>query len=328
MELLGGRKTHIDFIGKRKIAFTFSAILALLGLAAFAAIALGRANLGIDFAGGVAVQVDFEKPVGLAEAREALDQAGFPAAELQSFEGGSKLLVRVKGSDMPLGEIADRVIGALRTRVAGNPLTVDSTSAIGPTVGKALQRDALVAIAVSMMMIVLYIAVRFQFRFGVAATIATFHDVLAVLGVFWLLGKEANLLLVVALLTIAGYSLTDTVVVFDRIRETLARGGRRPLGEVINVSINEVLSRTVVTSLTTFLASISLLIWGGEVLRDFALALSLGILVGTYSSIFVASPILFVWGLPGVRPAPAPGPAARAAEAGARAAAREGMQGR
>ncbi len=327
MELLGGRKTHIDFIGKRRIAFTLSAVLCFLGLAAFAAIGLGRANLGIDFAGGVAVQVNFEKPVGLAEAREALDRAGFPAAELQGFEGGSKLLVRVKGSDMPLGEIAERVIGALRTRFVGNLLAVDSTSAIGPTVGKALQRDALVAIAVSMVMIVIYIAVRFQFRFGVAATIATFHDVLAVLGVFWLLGKEVNLLLVVALLTIAGYSLTDTVVVFDRIRETLARGGRRPLGEVINVSINEVLSRTVVTSLTTFLASISLLIWGGEVLRDFALALSLGILVGTYSSIFVASPILFIWGLPGVRPAPAPGTAARA-EAEARAAAREGMRGR
>jgi preprotein translocase subunit SecF len=328
VELLGGRKTHIDFIGKRKIAFTFSAILSMLGLAAFAAIALGQANLGIEFVGGVAVQVDFEKPVGLAEAREALDQAGFPAADLQSFEGGSKLLVRVKGSDVPLGEIADRVIAALRARFAGNSLTVDSASAIGPTVGRALQKDALIAIAISLVAIVIYIAVRFQFRFGVAATIATLHDVLAVLGIFWLLGREINLLLVVALLTLAGYSLSDTVVVFDRIRETLARAARRPLGEVINMSINDVLSRTMVTGLTTLLASISLFVWGGEVLRDFSLALTIGIVIGTYSSIFVASPILFVWGLPGVRPAPAPGPAARAAEAGARAAAREGMQGR
>ncbi len=328
MELLGGRKTHIDFIGKRYAAFGLSAVLCLLGLAAFVAIALGRANLGIDFVGGVAVQVDFARPVPLAAAREAVVGAGLADAELQTVEGSSKLLVRVKGSELPLNEIADRVVAGLRARFADNPLTVESTSTIGPTVGKALRRNALVAIAISMIAIVVYIAVRFQLRFGVAATIATFHDVLAVLGLFWLLGKEINLLLVVALLTIAGYSLSDTVVVFDRIRETLARGGRRPLGEVINVSINEVLSRTIITALTTFFASVSLLIWGGEVLRDFALALSLGIVVGTYSSIFVASPILYVWGLPGVRSAPAPEPVPRTAEAGTKAPVRQGARSR
>src|SRR5690606_35987245 len=139
----------------------------------------------------------------------------------------TKLIIRVKRSEVPLDETADRIIEALRAGLPGNALTVESTSTIGPTVGQALRRDALVAIALSLVGIVLYIAVRFQFRFGVAATLGTIHTVLAVLGVFFLLGKEINLLLVVALLTVAGYSLSDTVVVFDRIRETLARGGRR-----------------------------------------------------------------------------------------------------
>ena len=321
MELLGGRTPHIDFMGMRRVAFALSAALCLLGLVAFAAIALGRANLGIDFVGGVAVQVGFERAVPLDEARAALGQAGFPAAELQSFEGSTKLLVRVKGSEVPLNETADRIVAALKTRFADNALTVESSSTIGPTVGAALKRDALVAITISLFALVAYIAFRFRSaRFGVAATAATFHDVLGVLGTFWLFGKEVNLLLVVALLTIAGYSLTDTVVVFDRIRENLGRGARRSLEEILNASLNQVLSRTIVTALTTFLASVALLVWGGEVLRDFALALTLGIMIGTYSSIFVASPILYVWGLPHVGPArPAP-PAARGAPAPARTA--------
>ncbi len=310
MEILGGRKTHIDFIGMRKVAYALSIAVCAVGLIAFAAIALGRANLSTEFLGGVAVQVKFERPVALDEARAAMDRAGFTDAELQGFEGGQTLLARIKSSDVPLNEVADRIVAALGQRFQGNPLTVESSSTIGPTVGAALKQDAMVAAAISFLAIVVYIAFRFHsWRFGVAGTAATVHDVLWMIAVFWLMGKEINLLFVVALLTIAGYSLTDTVVVFDRIRETLARVGRRDLGEVINTSINEVLSRTIVTALTTFLASASLLVWGGEVLRDFALALTVGIVVGTYSSIFVASPILYSWGLPDVRPGPAGQPA-------------------
>lgn len=299
MEILGGRKTHIDFIGMRKAAFVMSAVGCLLGLVAFAAIALGRANLGIDFVGGVAVQVRFERPVPLDEVRRALDGAGLAGAEPQSFEGDRTVLVRVKQSEVPLNEVSDRIVAALGQAFQGNPLVVESSSTIGPTAGAALKRDAMRAAAISFLAIVVYIAFRFHsWRFGVVATVATIHDVLWMLALFFLLGKEVNLLFVVALLTIAGYSLTDTVVVFDRIRETLARVGRRDLGAVINTSINDVLSRTIVTALTTFLASMALLIWGGEVLRDFAVALTFGIVVGTYSSIFVASPLLYEWGLP------------------------------
>ncbi len=306
MEILGGRKTHIDFIGMRKVAFVVSGVGCLLGLIGFVAIAIGRANLGIDFVGGAAVQVEFERPVALADVRQAIDGAGLAGAEPQSFQGDRTVLVRVKSSDVPLEQVADRIVGALGQAFPGNPLTVESSSTIGPTVGQALKRDAMLAAAISFLAIVVYIAFRFHsWRFGVVATAATIHDVLWMIALFWLLGKEINLLFIVALLTIAGYSLTDTVVVFDRIRETLARVGRRDLGQIINTSINEVLSRTVVTALTTFLSSMALLIWGGEVLRDFALALTFGIVVGTYSSIFGASPLLYVWGLPEVRRAPA-----------------------
>jgi len=173
---------------------------------------------------------------------------------------------------------------------------VDSTTEIGPKVGGKLRKDALVAILVATLGILIYVAFRFQFKFGVGATIATFHDVLAVLGIFFLIGKEINLLLITALLTIAGYSLTDTVVVFDRIRENLRTKFKKSTSEIVNQSINEVLSRTIVTSFTVFLSSLALFIFGGEVIHDFALAMILGIIVGTYSSIFVASPIVLMIG--------------------------------
>ena len=181
-----------------------------------------------------------------------------------------------------------------------NPYTIDLISEVGPTVGKKLQKDALYAIAISMLGILIYVAWRFEFRFGVAAVIATLHDVLAVFAVFFVLDKELNLLIITALLTIAGYSLTDTVVVFDRIRENLRKGAKDELMPLINRSINEVLSRTLVTSGTTFLAVVALYVAGGEVIHDFSLALLLGIVIGTYSSIFVASPLLFIWKKAGV----------------------------
>jgi preprotein translocase subunit SecF len=176
-----------------------------------------------------------------------------------------------------------------------NPFEVVSIVEIGPVIGQALQRDALVAITVSLIAIIIYIALRFEFRFGVAAAIATLHDILAVLGIFYVLHKEINLLIITALLTLAGYSLTDTVVVFDRIRENLKRNKRDPLPKLVNASINEVLSRTIITSLTVVLVLIPLVLFGGDVLHDFSIALLMGVIVGTYSSVFVASPILVVW---------------------------------
>jgi preprotein translocase subunit SecF len=293
LEILG--KTNIDFMGKRKIAFLFSGIMVLLGILAVVQISRGSANLGIDFAGGTAVQLKFDKPIRIDEARKALEAHGLANAELQEFENENKILIRIKASTTIEEKIAERVVAVFSKEFPDNRFVVESSTEIGPMIGKKLQEDALIAVAISFAGIILYIAARFEIRFGVAAAIATFHDVLAVLGGFYLLDKEITLLVVTALLTLAGYSLTDTVVVFDRIRENLRVRRRDPIETVINNGINQVLSRTIVTSLTVVLVLIPLTLAGGEVLHDFSLALLWGVIFGTYSSIFVASPLLLLW---------------------------------
>ena len=294
------KNPNINFLGKKNIAFIFSGILVVIGIIAVIQIATGRANLGIDFAGGTAIQFKFEKPVALHAVRLALEKAGLKDFDLQDFPAVNKMLVRIKKTDMELGKVSDTVTSILSQAFPDNKYVVDSSTAIGPKVGGRLKADAAKAIAFAVIGILIYVAFRFQFKFGVGATIATFHDVLAVLGLFYLMGKEINLILVTALLTIAGYSLTDTVVVFDRIRENLKIKQRESVEDVMNSSINEVLSRTIITSATVLLTSLALFLFGGEVIHDFALAMILGVIVGTYSSIFVASPIVLVWG--GKRP--------------------------
>ena len=298
MELIA--KTNIDFMGKRRYAFVLSGLLVAFGLFTVVQIVLGRANLGIDFAGGTSVQLNFERPVEIDEARRVLAGGGFSDAELQEFTGTGKLLVRVKRGNTIEEHAATEIQAAFKAALPDDPFVVDSVTEIGPSIGKRLQKDAGLAILLSFVGIVAYIAFRFEFRFGVAAAVATFHDVLSVLGLFTVMGKEINLLLVTALLTLAGYSLNDTVVVFDRIRENLRKRHRETLAEVMNRGINQVLSRTIITALTTQLVLLALFLWGGEVLHDFALALLIGIVVGTYSSIFVASALVLVWrGRPG-----------------------------
>ena len=289
------KDTKIDFIGKRYYAFIFSAILALVGIIAAVFIPLGKANLGIDFTGGVAIQLKFEKPFAMENARSVLDKAGFKDAELQQFAEGNQLLIRLKNAEGELKVTSDKLTEVFTRSFADNTFIVESSAAVGPTVGKKLQKDALWAVGISLLGILIYVAWRFELIFGIAAVIATFHDVLAVLGVFYIMNKEMNLLIITALLTLAGYSLTDTVVVFDRIRENLRKRGKEAIEVLINRSVNEVLSRTIVTSGTTLLVLLALLVAGGEVIHDFSLALFLGVLVGTYSSIFVASPLLLLW---------------------------------
>jgi preprotein translocase subunit SecF len=293
LEILG--KTNIDFMGKRKIAFAFSGVMVLLGLIALVQIARGSANLGIDFAGGTAVQLKFDQAVRIDEARKALESNGVGDAELQEFGQDNKLLIRVKASTTIEEKTAERVVGVFTKEFPNNKFVIDSTTEIGPTIGKKLQEDALIAIVISFAGIIMYIAARFELRFGVAAALATFHDVLAVVGAFYILDKEITLLIVTALLTLAGYSLTDTVVVFDRIRENLRMRRRETEEETINNAVNQVLSRTIVTSLTVVLVLIPLTLAGGEVLHDFSLALLWGVIFGTYSSVFVASPLLLLW---------------------------------
>ncbi len=290
MELLG--KTTIDFIGKRNISFVISAIISIIGLIGVVQVGRGAANMGIDFSGGTAMQLKFSKPVDIAAARDALHKNGVAKADLQEIKDGNKLLVKMAGA--AVGKPSEMVQVAFKKEFADNAFTVESSTEIGPSIGDKLRKDTLIAAVLSLMGIILYIAWRFDFQFGVGATCATLHDCPAMFAVFYLLNKEINLLFITAVLTIAGYSLTDTVVVFDRIRENLHKNLKGAMNTIFNDSINEVLSRTIVTSLTVFLAAASLFFFGGEVIHDFSLALLIGVLVGTYSSVFVASPIVVI----------------------------------
>jgi len=314
------KETNINFIGNRKYAFFVSGVLVILGLVSFALILMGKANLGLDFTGGAEIIGSFQKSVTAQELRSALDKVGYGRANIQAVTGGAfnnSFIIRLQGKienavaettytadgkpmvNMVAAEgdkLATLLKGAITKHFPDNPFKLDSTNNISGKVGKQLAKDATWAVVFAFMGILVYIWIRFDFRFGMAATIATLHDILAMLGIYFILQREISLLLITALLTVAGYSLTDTVVVFDRIRENLKQFRKRSdFMTTVNTSINEVLSRTIITSLTTIMAVLAILVFGGEVLFDFSLALSIGIVIGTYSSIFVASPIIVEW---------------------------------
>ena len=288
------KNTKIDFMGKRSYVLVLSVIMLIIGIVAIINIINKTANLGIDFVGGTAIQIKFNEYVPLEDIRIALKEGGVTGFDLQDFPTKNKVLITIKEDEETLGGFSEAILTVLTQRFSGNELTVDSTTEIGPKVGAEMTRDALKAIVAAVIGILIYIWWRFQFRFSIGATVATFHDVLAVLGFFYLMDKEINLILVSALLMIAGYSLTDTVVVFDRIRENMKTRYRDSVYTVINKSVNEVLSRTIITSMTTFFSALALFVFGGEVIHDFALAIMLGIIIGTYSSVFVASPIVLM----------------------------------
>jgi preprotein translocase subunit SecF len=285
-----------DFMAIRNYAFILSAVLLILGIIGTVQIFRGKANLGIDLAGGTSIQGKFQKPFALDEIRSLLGQAGHGEAMLQKVEGENILLIKLR-SETGREErmVADPVLKLLRDKMPGNPFTVESISEIGPAIGHKLRQDATLALAISALAIIIYLAWRFEFKFGVTAAVATFHDVFAMVGIFWILGIEQDLLFITALLTIGGYSLTDTVVIFDRIRENIRLRKRNTFSETINLSVNDVLSRSLVTSITLLLAVLALLFFGGDVLHNFALALVIGLLVGSYSSVFVAGPMLVLW---------------------------------
>lgn len=289
------KKTNIDFIGFRNKTFIISMILVLLGLVGFVMIFLGKANESVDFTGGTQLQIQFVDQITTGELRRALINGGIHDVHIQEVSGTRGFLIKTKQSDTEKEKIKDKVGSILLSELKAKSFQILGSNMVGSTVGKTLKKNAIIAIVISLICIVIYIAWRFNFIFGVAATIATLHDVLALLGIFWVLNMEMNILFITALLTIAGYSLTDTVVVLDRIRENMAKmKSKSELINVINLSINEVLSRTLITSLTTLLAIGAILAFGGIVLFDFSFALFIGVFIGTYSSIFVASPLIFL----------------------------------
>ncbi len=289
-------KPNINFMGIRKFCFGISGLLVALGLVAFIQISRGAANLGVDFGGGVLAYYKAEKSFSLDPIRKALSEAGLKGVQLQDVKDENLLLVRVREKTETVGATEKIISRVLAEKFPDLGFKLIGKEEIGSAISRELKRKAIIAILISLAGFILYLAFRFKISFGVAAAVATFHDVLAVLGIFYLLNREISLLLVTALLTLAGYSLTDTVVIFDRIRENIRKlGERTPFEEIINRSVNEMLARTIITTLTTLLVILSILFFGGVVLRDFALALALGVLVGTYSSVFVASPIVYLW---------------------------------
>ena len=288
------RNPKIDFMKYKKIFAIFSILFSLIGILAFIQAFRGKANLGIDFTGGTLIYLKSEIPPSLDKIRKTLSQAGFGDFTLQDVKGENMLLLKLKSSKETLTEDVNKILTTLKSKFPEYNFTLLGKEEIGATISKELKKKATLAIFGALLGIVLYLTFRFNFNFGLAAGIATFHDVLFTLAIFYLLGKEINLLFITALLTLAGYSLTDTVVIFDRIRENILNRKSKNFDELVNISINEMLARTLITTITTLFGSVSLLIFGGIVIRDFALALTIGFIVGTYSSIFIASPILKV----------------------------------
>jgi preprotein translocase SecF subunit len=287
-------ETHIGFMKHRRLAFVVSLVVLVAGFLGW--LLQGGFNLGIDFTGGLLVEFRFNKALPIDEVRQIVAEAGFPGAEIQDIGGNPKeLMLRlpVEG-DRPAGEASPsaRILAALKEKYPDLEGDLRLEEAVGPKIGQELRGKATMAVLISLIAILLYITIRFEWKFAVAAVVALFHDVLVTLGVFAILQREITLPVIAALLTIGGYSVNDTIVVFDRIREQLKIRHRESLQSVIDLSVNQTLSRTVMTSLTTLFAVLALFFLGGQVIHDFSLAMLVGIVAGTYSSIFVASALV------------------------------------
>ena len=285
---------QIRFLEKRRYTIYLSIFLVL---STFLSVLLhGGLNYGIDFRGGTNVQIRFDSDPDLNQLRELFANQGYDSIMLQTFgarEDREILLGLPIDSSLGTGESLTTNLQQILQNANTNP-EIRRVETIGPKVGDELKEDALLAVLIALGLVLIYISIRFQWRFGISAVVCLLHDVLAVVGVFSLFDKEFNLTIIAALLTVVGYSLNDTIVVFDRVRENLAKFRKRETEDLLDLSINETLSRTLLTSATTLFVVTMLLLFGGEIIHDFAFALFVGILVGTYSSIYVASPIFLL----------------------------------
>ena len=279
--------SNFQFIARRRVFFVLSSLLILASVAAYAVKGL---NFGIDFKGGILVEVQTQGPADIAELRSRMSGLGLGEVSLQEFGSPDDVMIRIEAQEG--GEGAnEKAIETVRATL-GDSVVYRRVESVGPKVGDELKTAGVYAVLSAMVAILLYIWFRFEWQFGVGALVALAHDVIATIGVFSLLGMEFTLATVAAVLTIAGYSINDTVVVFDRVRENMRKYKKMDLPDLLNRSVNETLSRTVVTSVTTLLALVSLYVFGGQIIRDFSFAMIWGVLIGTYSSIFVAAPTL------------------------------------
>jgi len=288
------KTTNINFIGNRNIALIFSGILMIISIVS---LAVNGLKLGIDFTGGTLIEVGYQKAADLTALRNTLDEAGFGDATVQNFGTAKDVLIRLKPHEgVSSADLSARVLEAIN-RTTAEPASVRRVEFVGPQVGDDLAEDGFLALLYSTIGILIYVAWRFEWKFSVGAVLATFHDVIVTLGVFSVFSLEFDLTVLAAILALIGYSLNDTIVVYDRIRENFRDLRKKTTEEIMNLSVNVTLSRTIMTSFTVFLVLLSLFFLGGETIRNFSIALLFGVVFGTYSSIFIASPMALLLGI-------------------------------
>lgn len=288
------KNTNFQFINKRKAGYVISSILIIASIVSL--IIHGGPKYNIDFTGGSLVHLKFDKPVAIEDIRSLLNSKGFTDAEIKHFGAPNEVSIRI-GVDQTRDSLSYLIESGINEAMPDNPFEERRNETVGPKIGKELIVDALLAIFWAMILILIYVMWRFELRFSIGAIAALFHDIIITLGIFSIFDIEISSPIIAAVLTIVGYSLNDTIVVFDRIRENLKAASKNisDISNLVNESINQTLSRTIVTSGTTLIVVVVLFFFGGEVLRTFALALIIGIGIGTYSSIFIASPIVIDW---------------------------------
>lgn len=285
---------EIDFMGLRKPAMGLSGFLIMVSLISLVTLKL---NLGIDFTGGSIIEVRYQQPVELQPIREVLDDNGFGDAIVQHFGSAKEVLIRlVPKVEQDKAELSSQIIGLLN-QVSESAIDVRRVDFVGPQVGEELTEDGGLAVLYALIAVLIYVSIRFEYRFSLGAVVALIHDVLITLGVFSILQLDFDLSVLAAILAVIGYSLNDTIVVFDRVRENFRKIRKKSAEEITNISINQTISRTLKTSLTTLLVLFSLFFLGGEVIHAFALALIIGVIVGTYSSIYVATTTALLLGI-------------------------------
>ena len=287
-------KTNIDFMRLRKPAMILSAALLLVSIISLVAFKL---NVGIDFTGGSIIEVGYQQPVELEPIRKVLENAGFGDAIVQHFGSANEVLIRlVPDVDKDKAELSSEIIGLLQA-AQDTEIDIRRVDFVGPQVGEELTEDGGLAVLYALIAILIYVAFRFEYRFSLGAVAALVHDVLITLGIFSILQLDFDLSVLAAILAVIGYSLNDTIVVFDRVRENFRKIRKKTSLEVVNTSVNQTISRTLMTSFTTLLVLLSLFFLGGEVIHSFALALIIGVLVGTYSSIYIATTTALALGI-------------------------------
>ncbi|MEL6710571.1 MAG: protein translocase subunit SecF [Pseudomonadota bacterium] len=293
MQLIS-RQTRIDFMAQRRLAMLVSISVLLLSIGA---LILRGLNLGVDFTGGTLIELGYSQPADLAQIRTTLAEQNLGDASVQQFGTPQDVLIRLAGGQSGNTSTLSNQVYAALTTASDTPVTLRRVEFVGPQVGDELTEDGALAVLVALIAIMIYVALRFEWRFALGSVLALTHDVLITLGLFALLGLEFDLPVLAAVLAVIGYSLNDTIVVFDRVRENFRKLRKGTPLEIINLSLNHTLSRTLMTSLTTLLVLLALFFLGGEIIHGFAFALLIGVLIGTYSSIYVANTSILMLGV-------------------------------